>query len=128
MARYGRTAPVGTASQASVASGPSTRAATIAFANDATTLDNPSREQVRATAELFKSHGGAGYVRVVGHASNAPSSLSAEKKLEADFEHSQARASAVAQALIAAGVPAARILIETAGPEQEASAEIFFQG
>ena len=113
------------------------RAAIVTFAGDKTVLDDKGRGLVKAAADAFRARGGAGFVRVVGHASSRSENVSAERHLELDFDHSQARATAVAQALIRAGVPAEKVLVEAVGDSgpvramgdnTDRSAEIFIQG
>ena len=119
---------------------PGTPAAVVFFRRDTTVLDAHAKLQVRAAAAVFLSRGGQGFVRVVGHASSGGNDMSASRNQTLDFEHSQARADAVARALIAAGVPADRVLESAVGAQQSVqseappegvdpnhSAEIYFQ-
>ncbi|HEY5236921.1 MAG TPA: OmpA family protein, partial [Rhizomicrobium sp.] len=112
------------------------RAAVVTFAGDRTVLDDKARGLIKAAADAFMARG-AGYIRVVGHASSRSMDVSAERHMELDFDHSQARATAVAQALIKAGVPADKVLVEAVGDsapvqavgaDSDRSAEIFLQG
>jgi outer membrane protein OmpA-like peptidoglycan-associated protein len=104
-----------------------TPSAVVMFAGDRTILDTSARGQVRAAAAAFQQSGDQGFIRVVGHASDA-GDLSSERHQVLNFEHSQARATAVARELIKDGVPADKVLVETgAGAESGASAEIFLQ-
>ncbi|MGN6517279.1 MAG: OmpA family protein [Rhizomicrobium sp.] len=107
-------------------------AATIAFSGSTTILNADARAQVRAAADSFNSRGGTGYIRVVGHASSASTRLSEARRLQINFENSQARATAVMRELVKDGVPANRILIDAVGDNQPGAdasrAEIFFQG
>ena len=64
------------------------------------------------------SGGGAGTVRVIGHASSRTANMPVEKHLEVIFDKSQARANAVAQELIREGVPAAKVLVDAVGDSQ----------
>ena len=114
-----------------------TRAAVVKFSGDTTVLDAAGREEVEAAAEAFRARGGASYIRVVGHASSREQAVSPERHLQLDFDHSQARATAVAMALIKAGVPADKVLVEAVGDSapvravgtgNDRSAEIFIQG
>ncbi|HSZ11331.1 MAG TPA: OmpA family protein, partial [Rhizomicrobium sp.] len=98
--------------------------------------DAAGRQEVEAAAEAFRARG-AGYIRVVGHASSREEAVSPERHLQLDFDHSQARATAVAMALIKAGVPADKVLVEAVGDSapvravgtgNDRSAEIFIQG
>jgi len=54
----------------------------------------------------YKSMGGVGSIRVVGHASSRTANMPVEKHLELIFDKSQQRANAVAQELIHEGIPA----------------------
>ncbi len=115
--------------------------ATIYFAGDGTSLPASARTQVRDAVAAFQASGGNGTIKVVGHASSRTPNMSVERHLEVIFQKSQARANAVAQALIRAGVPANRVIVEAVGdsqpiyyesmPQGEAGnrrAEIFVQG
>lgn len=107
-------------------------AAVISFPNDTTVLNAEAKDEVRAAAKAFLARGGQGFVRVIGYASST-GNLSSARKLVANFEHSQARANAVARMLIREGVPADKVLVEAAGAAQGSDgngrrAEIYFQG
>ena len=115
--------------------------AIIYFAGDGTSLTAAGRAQVHDAAAAFRAQGGAGSIKVVGHASSRTANMPVERHLEVIFQKSQARADAVAQALIQAGVPAARVQIEAVGDSQpiyyesmpkgedgNRRAEIFVQG
>ena len=107
--------------------GPAT--ATVAFPGDTTILDEKGLQQVRAAAEIFKSHGGRGYVRIVGYASASSGSLSDARLMHVNFDHSQARATTIARALMKEGVPASKVLVDAAAQTAAiAKAEIFVQG
>ncbi|HVV28295.1 MAG TPA: OmpA family protein [Rhizomicrobium sp.] len=115
--------------------------AIIYFPGDGTALSASARRQVSQAVAAFKATGGAASVRVVGHASSRTANMSVERHLEVIFQKSQARASAVAQALIKAGIPADKVRIEAVGDSQPVyyesmpkgeegnrRAEIFVQG
>jgi outer membrane protein OmpA-like peptidoglycan-associated protein len=115
--------------------------AVVYFPGDGVALNPAAKLQIRAAAEQFKSSGGQGYVRVVGHSSSRTANMSAEKHLEIIFKKSQDRANAVARELIRAGVPADKVLVEAVGDTQPVfyesmpkgedgnrRAEIFLQG
>lgn len=115
--------------------------ATIYFSGDRTTLPASARNQVREAVAAFRANGGNGTIKVVGHASSRTANMSVERHLEVIFQKSQARANAVAQALIRAGIPADKVIVEAVGdsqpiyyesmPKGEAGnrrAEIFVQG
>ncbi len=116
-------------------------AASVYFAQDRTILSADAKAQVRAAAQAYIARGSAGYIRVVGYASSNSTKLSAARRLEWNFEHSQARANAVARELIGDGVPATKVLVEARGDAQADSygaapagadgnrrADIFIQG
>ena len=90
----------------------------IYFAGDGTSLPKSARAQVAQAVAVFQDSGGNGTVKVVGHASSRTANMSVERHLEMIFQKSQARANAVAQALIRAGVPADRVQIEAVGDSQ----------
>ncbi len=93
-------------------------AAIIYFPGDATNLSKMGMAEVRQAVAAFKAQGGAGTIKVVGHASSRTGNMPVERHLELIFQKSQARANAVAQALIRAGVPAAQVQIEAVGDSQ----------
>ncbi|MBS0274578.1 MAG: OmpA family protein [Proteobacteria bacterium] len=115
-------------------------AAVIAFSDATTILSADAKAQVRSAAETFNARGATGYIRVVGHASSATSKVSEARRLQINFERSQARATSVMRELIKDGVPANKILIDAVGDSQPVydaaaqgengnrRAEIFFQG
>jgi outer membrane protein OmpA-like peptidoglycan-associated protein len=113
----------------------------IYFRGDTTNLSKSALAQVHNAVAAFQASGGAGTVKVVGHASSRTGNMPVEKHLEVIFQKSQARANAVAQALIRAGVPADKVQIEAVGDSQpiyyesmpkgedgNRRAEIFVQG
>jgi outer membrane protein OmpA-like peptidoglycan-associated protein len=102
--------------------------AVVYFPGDGTTLSAAARTQIRAAVDQYKSMGGAGSIRVVGHASSRTANMPVEKHLEAIFQKSQARANAVAQELIHEGIPAARVLIDAVGDSQPVYFESMPQG
>jgi outer membrane protein OmpA-like peptidoglycan-associated protein len=115
--------------------------AIVYFPGDTTALPAAARAQVRNAVAAFQASGGMGSVKIVGHASSRTANMPVERHLEVIFQKSQARATAVAQALIRAGVPADKVQIEAVGdsqpvyyesmPKGEAGnrrAEIFVQG
>ncbi|HSM95620.1 MAG TPA: OmpA family protein [Rhizomicrobium sp.] len=114
-------------------------AAVVAFSSDTTILSADAKAQVQSAAQAFNARGGSGYVRVVGHAAVASTKISEARRLQLNFERSQARATAVMRELIKDGVPANKILIDAVGDSQpgydagqgeagNTRAEIFFQG
>jgi len=102
--------------------------AVVYFPGDGTSLSIAARAEVRSAAATFKSNGGQGTIRVVGHASSRTANMPVEKHLETIFDKSQARANAVAQELIHDGVPAARVLIDAVGDSQPIYYESMPQG
>jgi outer membrane protein OmpA-like peptidoglycan-associated protein len=90
----------------------------IYFPDNTASLSAKAREQVREAAEAFKAHGGTGSVRVVGHASSRTANMPLQQHMDVIFRMSQQRANAVAQALIQAGVPAAKVQVEAVGDSQ----------
>jgi outer membrane protein OmpA-like peptidoglycan-associated protein len=113
----------------------------IYFLGDTTNLSKSALAKVHSAVAAFQASGGAGTVKVVGHASSRTGNMPVEKHLEVIFQKSQARANAVAQALIRAGVPADKVQIEAVGDSQpiyyesmpkgedgNRRAEIFVQG
>jgi outer membrane protein OmpA-like peptidoglycan-associated protein len=129
------------AGMAAAMNGGTPPAAIVYFPGDATTLSKTALAEVRQAAQAFKATGGTGSIKVVGHASSRTANMSVERHLELIFQKSQARANAVAQALIKAGVPAAKVQIEAVGDSQpiyyesmpkgedgNRRAEIFLQG
>jgi outer membrane protein OmpA-like peptidoglycan-associated protein len=90
----------------------------IYFAGDTTNLSRSAMNQVHSAVAAFQASGGAGTVKVVGHASSRTANMPVERHLEVIFQKSQARANAVAQALIRAGIPADKVQIEAVGDSQ----------
>ncbi|HEY2033769.1 MAG TPA: OmpA family protein [Rhizomicrobium sp.] len=115
-------------------------AAVVMFPPAATILGAEAKAQVQSAAQAYNARGGTGYIRVVGHAAIASTKVSEARRLQINFERSQARATAVMRELIKDGVPANKILVDAVGDSQpvyDAStqgeggnrrAEIFFQG
>ena len=91
---------------------------TIYFPGDTTSLPKAASAKVSQAVAAFQAGGGTGTVKVVGHASSRTANMPVERHLEVIFQKSQARANAVAQALIKAGVPADRVQIEAVGDSQ----------
>jgi outer membrane protein OmpA-like peptidoglycan-associated protein len=115
--------------------------AVVYFPSDTVGLSAEGRAQVRTAVAQYKASGGQGYIRVVGHSSSRTGNMSPEKHLEIIFKKSQERANVVASAIIQAGVPADRVLVEAVGDTQPVyyesmpkgedgnrRAEIFLQG
>ena len=90
----------------------------VYFAGDGTSLSKAGLAQVNKAVATFETRGRTGTVKVVGHASSRTANMPVERHLEVIFQKSQARANAVAQALIRAGVPADKVQIEAVGDSQ----------
>jgi len=73
---------------------------------------------VRAAVERYKSGGGHGYIRVVGHSASRTPDMPVERHLEVILKKSQERADAVAKEIIREGVPAAKVLVDAVGDSQ----------
>jgi outer membrane protein OmpA-like peptidoglycan-associated protein len=115
--------------------------AVVYFPSDTVGLSAEGRAQVRTAVAQYKAAGGQGYIRVVGHSSSRTGNMSPEKHLEIIFKKSQERANVVAEAIIQAGIPADKVLVEAVGDTQPVyyesmpkgedgnrRAEIFLQG
>ncbi len=100
----------------------------IYFAGDTTNLSRSAMNQVHSAVAAFQASGGAGTVKVVGHASSRTANMPVERHLEVIFQKSQARANAVAQALIRAGIPADKVQIEAVGDSQPIYYRVHAQG
>ncbi|HWY61808.1 MAG TPA: OmpA family protein [Rhizomicrobium sp.] len=105
-----------------------TPTAVVFFPGDGTILSAAARTQIKNTVVQYKTAGGGGAIRVVGHASSRTANMPVEKHLELIFEKSQQRANAVAQELIHDGVPAEKVLIEAVGDSQPVFYESMPQG
>lgn len=92
----------------------------IPFASGSSRLSSGDQRTIAQVARAAK--GGFSRIRVVGHASSSASSQSESQRLLANWEVSQARATAVADELVRQGVDVARIVIEAVGDSQAASA------
>lgn len=115
--------------------------AVVLFSGNSSGLNAAGRAQVRAAVAAYKARGRRGYIRVVGHSSSRTGPMSLVRHMEANFKVSQARAKSVARALIRAGVPADKVLVDAVGDSQPVyresmpsgedgnrRAEIFLQG
>jgi outer membrane protein OmpA-like peptidoglycan-associated protein len=102
--------------------------AVVFFPHDTTVLSAEGKTQVHAAVQAFQAAGGQGFIRVVGHSSSRTANMPLERHLIYNFERSQARANAVARALIAEGVPATKVLIEAVGDSQPVYYESMPQG
>ncbi|HEV2560806.1 MAG TPA: OmpA family protein [Rhizomicrobium sp.] len=103
-------------------------AAVVFFPHDTTVLNAQGRAQVHAALEAYRSRGGQGYIKVVGHSSSRTANMTLQRHLVFNFERSQARATAVAKELIREGVPANKVLVEAVGDSQPVYYESMPQG
>jgi outer membrane protein OmpA-like peptidoglycan-associated protein len=87
----------------------SSRAAVIYFASGSSSLNSDGRNALHRVADLHKQRGGV--IRVVGHASNRTSEVSAEQHELINFNISYKRARAVADELISHGVAADKVVV-----------------
>lgn len=92
----------------------------IPFASGSSQLSGNDRRIIAEAANAAR--GGFSRIRVVGHASSTASTQSESERLVANWQISQARATAVADELIRQGIDAARIVIEAVGDSQAAYA------
>lgn len=113
---------------AAAAAGSGGPAAVVFFPHDTTVLNDEAKEQVRLAAKQFLANGSQGYVRVIGHSSSRTGSMTAARHLVWNFERSQARANAVARALIQHGVPADKVLVQAVSDEEPVYQESMPQG
>jgi len=90
----------------------------IYFPGDGVSLTVAARKKVSQAVAAFKANGGTGTIKVVGHSSSRTGNMSVERHLEVIFQKSQQRANAVAQALIKAGIPASKVIVEAVGDGQ----------
>lgn len=90
--------------------------ATIPFASGSSQLSGNDRQTLAQVARAASN--GFGMVRVVGHASSSAAGQPESQRMIANWEISQARATAVADELVRQGVDAARIIIEAVGDSQ----------
>ncbi len=94
--------------------------ASIAFASGSSQLSSADRRTIAQVASAAK--GGLRRIRVVGHASSSAASQSESQRLLANWEVSQARATAVSDELVRQGIDIARITIEAVGDSQAGAA------
>ena len=90
--------------------------ASIPFASGSSQLSSNDRRTIAQVVSAARS--GFGRIRVVGHASSTASSASESQRLIANWEVSQARATAVADELASQGIDVGRIVIEAVGDSQ----------
>lgn len=90
----------------------------VFFADNCAQLDGKGARLVRKFAQAYRASESQGGVRVVGHASSRTKDMPVDKHLEFNRAISQKRATAVADVLTRAGVPADKILVEAASDSQ----------
>lgn len=95
---------------------PEAQVATIQFGRSSSRLDARDQQLINAVATAQRQNGGN--VLVVGHASSRTQQLPKDRHDVANFQVSFARANAVAQALIRAGVAADRVTVEAVSDGQ----------
>lgn len=100
--------PLSTAAAAYLSQG----SASVRFAGAGTMLTREGREAVTAMAQAWTARGSQSYVHVTGYGGGVTASVG---RLEAGFARAQARARRVADALIKAGVPADKVLVDAQG-------------
>ncbi|MBV9570568.1 MAG: hypothetical protein JO056_04925 [Alphaproteobacteria bacterium] len=105
-------------------------AATVTFGTNSMALDANGASQVQSALAAYRTRGGQGYVRIVGHAASGAADLPADRQMIQSLQRAQACANAVARELIRQGVPANRVLVDAAGSlaqDEQRRAEIFLQ-
>ena len=95
--------------------------ATIQFNHSSTRLGARDRQLISTVASAYQQQGGT--VLVVGHASSRTRQLANSRHEVANFKVSFARANAVAQALIRAGVSSERVTVEAVADDQPVYSE-----
>lgn len=100
--------------------------ASIPFASGSSQLSGGDRSAIQQAAQAWQSR--RGRVRVVGHASSSASTQSESQRLIGNWQISQARATAVADAMIQNGVDPAAIVIEAVGDSQAGAASAQGEG
>ena len=90
--------------------------ATIQFGHSSSRLDARDQQLISTVASVARQNGGN--ILVVGHASSRTIQLPKSTHEVANFQVSFARANAVAQALIRAGVSAERVTVEAVSDDQ----------
>ncbi|MBO6785012.1 MAG: OmpA family protein [Alphaproteobacteria bacterium] len=95
---------------------PEAQVATIQFGHSSARLGARDRQIINAVASAYRNTGGQ--ILVVGHASSRTAQMPKNRHELANFNVSFARANAVAQALIGAGIPPARVTVEAVSDDQ----------
>ena len=99
----------------------SVRAGVITFQTGSATLPKGATKIVREAAKLHRERGGT--VRVVGHSSSRTRELSLERHKLANFSISMDRATAVADALVQAGIDPSAVFLSAVGNQEPISHE-----
>ena len=94
----------------------SVRAGVITFRTGSATLPKGATKIVREAAKLHRERGGT--VRVVGHSSSRTRELSLERHKLANFSISMDRATALADALVQAGVDPSVVFLSAVGDQK----------
>jgi flagellar motor protein MotB len=95
--------------------------ATIQFNHSSARLGARDRQLISTVASAYQQQGGT--ILVVGHASSRTRQLANSRHEVANFKVSFARANAVAQALIRAGVSSERVTVEAVADDQPVYSE-----
>ena len=95
---------------------PEAQVATIQFSHSSSRLDARDQQLISTVASVARQNGGN--ILVVGHASSRTIQLPKSTHEVANYQVSFARANAVAQALIRAGVSAERVTVEAVSDDQ----------
>ncbi|MFB0923245.1 MAG: OmpA family protein, partial [Alphaproteobacteria bacterium] len=95
--------------------------ATIQFNHSSARLGARDRQLISTVASAYQQQGGT--ILVVGHASSRTGQLAKSRHEVANFKVSFARANAVAQALIRAGVSSERVTVEAVADDQPVYSE-----
>ena len=95
--------------------------ATIQFNHSSARLGARDRQLISTVASAYQQQGGT--ILVVGHASSRTRQLAKSRHEVANFKVSFARANAVAQALIRAGVSSERVTVEAVADDQPVYSE-----
>ncbi len=95
---------------------PEAQVATIQFGHSSARLGARDRQVINAVASAYRN--GGGRILVVGHASSRTAQMPKSRHEIANFNVSFARANAVAQALIGAGISPDRVTVEAVADDQ----------
>lgn len=97
-------------------SGPAYLVGTVNFAHGSSSLNADDRDMVRSIASAARETDA--YIRVIGHASSRTAEMALPEHELVNFQESLARAEAVGEALISAGIPRERVLVEAMSASQ----------